>query len=80
MFAYSMDWALVWAIGGPRLWPRPLVFTVVGFDFVKCTRVVSIGRLPLWRLVPPLLIRGPRLVISFSVLGYRFRPVRIRLA
>jgi len=29
MFAYSMGWAM----GGP--WPRPLVLTVVGFDFVK---------------------------------------------
>jgi len=63
MFAYSMGWALVWAIGGPRLWPRALVSTVVGFDFVKYTRVVGIGRLPLWRLMPPLLIRGPRLVL-----------------
>jgi len=63
MFAYSMGWALVWAIGGPRLWPRPLVSIVVGFDFVKYTRVVGIGRLPLWRLMPPLLIRDPRLVL-----------------
>jgi len=51
MFVYSMGWALVWAIGGPRFWPKPLVSTVVGFDFVKYTRVVGIGRLPLWRLV-----------------------------
>jgi len=33
MFAYSMGWAMVWAMGGPRPWP--LVLTVVGFDFVK---------------------------------------------
>jgi len=31
IFAYSMGWAM----GGPRSWPRPLVLTVVGFDFVK---------------------------------------------
>jgi len=63
MFAYFMGWVLVWAIGGPRRWPRPLVSNVVGFDFIKYTRVVGIGRLPLWRLVPLLLIRGPRLVL-----------------
>jgi len=28
MFAHSMGWALVWAIGGPRPWPRPLVSTI----------------------------------------------------
>jgi len=34
MFAHSMGQALVWAIGGPGPWPRPLVLTVVGLlDF-----------------------------------------------
>ena len=43
MFAHSMGWALAWAIGGPRLWPRPLVSTIAGFNFIKYTRVVGIG-------------------------------------
>jgi len=30
MFAHSMSWALVWAIGGLRPWPRPLVSTIGG--------------------------------------------------
>ena len=34
MFAHSMGRALVWAIGGPGPWPRPLVSTVMGLlDF-----------------------------------------------
>jgi len=35
MFAYSMGWAMVWAMCGPSPCPRPLVLTIVGFDFVK---------------------------------------------
>ena len=64
-----MGWALGWAIGGPRLWPRPLVSTVAGFNFIKYTRVVGIGRLPLWRLVPLFLICGIRLVLVSWVTG-----------
>jgi len=30
MFAHSMGWALVWTIGGPRPWPRPLISTIGG--------------------------------------------------
>ena len=53
MFAHSMGWALVWAIGGPGPWPRPLISTIVGlldfrgcFDFIEYLRVVGVGRLP----------------------------------
>jgi len=35
MFGLVMGWALVWAVGGPGPWPRPLVWISGGFDFAK---------------------------------------------
>jgi len=50
MFAHSMGWALVWAIGGPRPWPRPLVSIIGGsldirggFGFTEYLKVVGIN-------------------------------------
>jgi len=41
MFGYVMGWALVWAVGGPGPWPRPLIrllwayWMLGGFHFAK---------------------------------------------
>jgi len=41
MFGYVMGWTLVWAVGGPGPWPRPLVRLLLaywmlgGFHFAK---------------------------------------------
>jgi len=62
-----MGWTMVWAIGGPRPWPRPLVSTVVGFDFVKSFRMVWSGYFPSW-LMSSLFVYCPRLVVPLVTL------------
>jgi len=46
MFGYVMGWALVWVVGGPGPWPRPLVRSLWaywmsgGFHFAMSLRTV----------------------------------------
>jgi len=72
MFGHVMGWALVWAVGRPGPWPKPLVrllwahWILGGFDFAKSFGMVRSGYFSSW-LMASLSVYCPRLAYDVFV-------------